>query len=83
VYDDDLDTLKDQVKRMRIVAASELPRDLGIPGLLRAKVRGREALISVICENGSLAKELERRFVAEVQVQELNLEDIFLEMSHE
>jgi ABC-2 type transport system ATP-binding protein len=83
VYDDDLDTLKDQVKRMRIMAASELPRDLGIPGLLHAKVRGREALISVICEDGSLAKDLERRFAAEVQVQELNLEDIFLEMSHE
>ncbi len=83
VYDDELDSLKDRVKRMRIIASSDLPRDLGIPGLLQSKVRGREAVISVICENGSLAKELERRFAAQVQVQELNLEDIFLEMSHE
>ncbi len=83
VYDDDLDSLKDSVKRMRIVSTSELPRDLDIPGLLHSKVQGREAVISVICENGSLAKELERRFAAQVQVQELNLEDIFLEMSHD
>lgn len=83
VYDDELDSLKDRVKRMRILASSELPRDLDVPGLLHSKVRGREAVISVICENGSLAKELERRFAAQVQVQELNLEDIFLEMSHE
>jgi ABC-2 type transport system ATP-binding protein len=83
VYDDELDSLKDRVKRMRIIASSDLPRDLGVPGLLQSKVRGREAVISVITENGSLAKELERRFTAQVQVQELNLEDIFLEMSHE
>ncbi len=83
VYDDELDSLKDRVKRMRIVASSNLPRDLGVEGLLHSRVRGREAVISVICENGSLAKELERRFDAQVQVQELNLEDIFLEMSHD
>lgn len=80
-YDDELDLLKDRVKRMRIVAPRELPRDLGVTGILQAKIRGSEAVISVISENGSLARELERRFDAQVQVQELNLEDIFVEMS--
>jgi ABC-2 type transport system ATP-binding protein len=83
VYDDELDLLKDRVRRMRIISPRELPRDLGVSGILQSRVRGNEAVISVITENGSLARELEQRFDAQVQVQELNLEDIFLEMSHD
>lgn len=82
VYDDELDLLKDRVRRMRIVAPRPLPRELGVEGILHARVRDNEAILSVITENGSLARELEKRFDAEVQVQELNLEDIFVEMSH-
>lgn len=83
VYDDELDLLKDRVKRMRIIAPRDLPRNLGVDGILQSQIRGSEAVISVITENGSLVRELEQRFDAQVQVQELNLEDIFLEMSHE
>ena len=83
VYDDELDLLKDRVKRMRIVAPRPLPRELGVSGILQSKIRENEAVISVITENGSLARELEQRFDAQVQIQELNLEDIFVEMSHE
>ncbi len=81
-YDGELDALKDRVKRLRVVAPSALPVDLGVPGILRADVRGREALISVLSEGDRLARDLEERFDARVQVQDLNLEDIFVEMSH-
>lgn len=82
VYDDDLDTLKDRVKRLRVVAPSPLPADLGVPGILRSEIRGGEAVLSVLLANGRLARDLEERFDATVQVQDLNLEDIFVEMSH-
>ena len=82
VYDDELDALKDRVKRLRIVAPSPLPADLGVPGALRAEVNGSEAVLSVLAANGGLAHDLEERFHASVQVQDLNLEDIFVEMSH-
>jgi len=82
VYDDELDALKDRVKRLRVVAASPLPADLGVPGTLRAEVNGGEAVLSVLSVNGGVARDLEERFDATVQVQDLNLEDIFVEMSH-
>ena len=82
VYDDELDALKDRVKRLRVVAPSPLPADLGVPGILRAEIRGGEAVVSVLSANGGLAHDLEERFGATVQVQDLNLEDIFVEMSH-
>jgi ABC-2 type transport system ATP-binding protein len=82
VYDDELDALKDRVKRLRIVAASPLPADLGVPGILRAEINGGEAVLSVLSANGDLARDLEERFDATVQVQDLSLEDIFVEMSH-
>ena len=82
VYDDELDALKDRVKRLRIVAPSPLPPDLGVPGILRAEIQGAEAVVSVLAANGGLVRDLENRFDATVQVQDLNLEDIFVEMSH-
>ena len=81
-YDDELDALKDRVKRLRVVASSALPADLGVPGILRADVRGREAVISVLSGSDRLARDIGERFDATVQVQDLNLEDIFVEMSH-
>jgi ABC-2 type transport system ATP-binding protein len=82
VYDDDLDALKDRVKRLRVVSSSPLPPDLGVPGILRSEIRGEEAVVSVLTTRGDPVQALERRFGATVQVQDLNIEDIFVEMSH-
>ena len=62
-----------------------IARRLGFPaGVLdRAEeIRGGEAVVSVLSADGGLAHDLEERFGATVQVQDLNLEDIFVEMSH-
>ena len=82
VYSGELDLLKEGVKRLRIVAPRPLPRDLGIEGILQASIREREAVVSVLDGSPSRVREIARRLDAEVQVQDLNLEDIFLEISH-
>jgi ABC-2 type transport system ATP-binding protein len=82
VYSGELDTLKEGVKRLRIVAPRPLPRDLGIEGILQASIRDREAVVSVLDGSPARVREIARRLEAEVQVQDLNLEDIFLEMAH-
>lgn len=81
-YHDELDRLKDSVKRLRIVAASPLPVSLDIPGTLRCEMQGQEALVSVREVNEELVTRIQKRWDATVQVRDLNLEEIFLELHH-
>ena len=78
----ELDRLKDSVKRLRITAQSPLPASLDIPGTLRCEVDGHEALVSVRDLDEEVLEGIRRRWSATVQVRDLNLEDIFLEMHH-
>jgi ABC-2 type transport system ATP-binding protein len=68
----ELDELKDRVKRLRIAASQDLPTSFAIPGALRCEVAGAVATASV--------DDLRRTWHAEVSVQDLNLEEIFVEM---
>ena len=81
-FHDGLDTLKESVKRLRITAATELPADFTVPGALRVEVAGRNALIAVRDAGNSLADHLRTQWNATVDVEDLSLEDIFLEMHH-
>jgi ABC-2 type transport system ATP-binding protein len=84
VYDDELSTLKDTVKRLRIVAPSGLPAGLGdLPGLLNSQCNGTSAVLSVRGFEDSLPERLAHEWQADVQVEDLNLEEIFLELHHE
>lgn len=78
-----LDDLKDSVKRLHVAAPDALPPRLDVPGTLHEHVAGREAVLSVHGDPAHAIANIERRWRgASVDVQDLNLEDIFLEMHH-
>ena len=82
VYHDALDALKDSLKRIRVIAKSPIQPDILIPGALRTRIEGNEALASVRDFTPELLDQLEKQHAASVRVEELTLEDIFLEMHH-
>jgi ABC-2 type transport system ATP-binding protein len=80
---EELDQLKDRVKRLRIAASSDLPETFSVEGALRTEVHGRNALVAVPAVSESLVDSLKSRWDADVSVEDLNLEEIFLEMHDE
>lgn len=83
-YADELAALKDSVKRLRINAPAGLPSNLrSLPGMLKCEANGRTAVFSVRGFRGDLPERLARDWSAEVSVEDLNLEEIFLEMHGE
>ena len=82
-YDGELDELKDSVKRLHVTAAAPLPPRLRVPGALAMKVDGNEAMISVRDVSPAVVEEIRQNYAATVGVQDLNLEDIFLELHHD
>jgi len=79
-YFNELDELKEQVKRIRITAAAELPASLQVPGALRIEVDGCDALVAVAAIDDELLESLKQRWNAQVTVEDLNLEEIYLEV---
>jgi ABC-2 type transport system ATP-binding protein len=82
VFHDELDALKDSVKRLHITAAKDLPQSFAVRGALRMEVEGPNALVAVAGVGNGLIEELRSTWDAEVEVEHLSLEDIFLEMHH-
>jgi ABC-2 type transport system ATP-binding protein len=83
VYSGELDALKDSVKRLHVQAAAPLPNgSFRVPGMLHAKVTGNEAVVSVQDFTADLPEQIAQQWLASVAVQDLNLEDIFLELHH-
>lgn len=82
IFCDELDLLKDRVKRLRISAGSDLPPSFDVGGALRTEVRGRNALVAVPAVDDRLLDDLRTRWDATVSVEDLNLEEIFVEMNH-
>lgn len=80
VFCDELDVLKDSVKRLRIRASEDLPASFAVRGALRMEVEGRNAIVAVANAGNGLIDELRRTWNATVEVEDLSLEDIFLEM---
>jgi ABC-2 type transport system ATP-binding protein len=80
VFHDELDVLKDSVKRLRITASRDLPENFSIRGALRIEVAGRNALVAVADVGNGLIDELRTTWNATVDVENLSLEEIFLEM---
>ena len=83
VYCGELDALKDSVKRLHVQAAAPLPNgSFRVPGMLQSRVTGNEAVVSVQDFTADLTEQIARQWSASVTVQDLNLEDIFLELHH-
>lgn len=84
VYDDELSSLKESVKRLRIVVPAGLPSGLrDLPGILNCQANGTSAVFSLRGFLPELPERLARDWQAQVSVEDLNLEEIFLELHHE
>jgi ABC-2 type transport system ATP-binding protein len=75
-----LDELQDRMKRVRLTASDDLPSSFSHPGALRTQVSGREAVLALADADEPVLEELRTRWRADVSVEALNLEDIFLEL---
>jgi ABC-2 type transport system ATP-binding protein len=80
VYNDDLDALKERVKRLRIESRADLPPSFAVANALRTEVRGRHALVAVSSIDAAMLDDIQQRWDSTVAVEDLNLEEIFLEM---
>jgi ABC-2 type transport system ATP-binding protein len=76
----ELDELKDRVKRLRITSRRELPASFAVPGALRCEVAGSHATVSVADFDERLVVEMRETWDADIAVNDLNLEEIFVEM---
>jgi ABC-2 type transport system ATP-binding protein len=76
----ELDELKDSVKRLRITARHNLPSSFAVPGALRCEVAGSHATVSVADFDERLVAEMRQTWDADISVNDLNLEEIFVEM---
>lgn len=74
-----LDTLKEGCKRLRIYSQQPLPPHFAVPGAIRYELSGQHALVSVAHMNDQLRDTIAQQWQADVQVEDLNLEEIFLE----
>ena len=71
------------MKRLHVQAAAPLPNgSFRVPGMLHAKVTGNEAVVSVQDFTADLPERIAQQWSASVAIQDLNLEDIFLELHH-
>jgi ABC-2 type transport system ATP-binding protein len=77
---EDLDSVKDRVKRLRIRAEQVLPDAFAVAGALRIEREDATALVAVSNVNDQLLTDLKSRWHADVIVEDLNLEEIFLEL---
>lgn len=76
----ELDELKDRVKRLRISSRHELPSSFAVPGALRCEVSGSHATVSVADFDEHVVAEMRQTWDADISVNDLNLEEIFVEM---
>jgi ABC-2 type transport system ATP-binding protein len=74
----ELDELKDRVKRLRIEAAHALPKDFAVPSALHYEIDGSVATVAVDDFDEELIDDLRQTWQADVSVEDLNLEEIFV-----
>ncbi|HWL08349.1 MAG TPA: ABC transporter ATP-binding protein [Planctomicrobium sp.] len=80
-YFGELDLLKERCKRLRIYSQSLLPESFQLPGEVRCQTSGTTALVTTTQYTEDLQSTVERRWNARVQVEDLNLEELFVEFS--
>lgn len=75
-----LDELKDGVKRLRVVSPDRDFQHLTYPGVVNCTLRGREALLTVREYLSDIKAALVKDWQASVTVEDLSLEEIFVEL---
>lgn len=79
----ELEDLKDSVKRLRISSPEPLPAAFAVPAALRSEIEGSSAFVTVATASDDMIAQLEETWNVTVDVEDLNLEDIFLELHGE
>ena len=79
-YFDELDVLKEQFKRVRIRSNNLLPESFSVEGSLRTEVNGQTALAAMPHVSDRLLTSLADEWDAQIDVEDLNLEEIFVEL---
>jgi len=77
----ELDDLKDSVKRLRVRSRNPLPAGFSVAGALRTVIEGSNALVAVSEVSPEMIDALADRYQADVRVEDLNLEEIFMELN--
>jgi len=80
-YQGGLDELKESIARITINAAENLPANLGLNDVIKQRVQGQQAWVTLKNWAPEQQDIIARKFNANVQVEYLSLEDIFLEMN--
>ena len=80
---DELDELKDRVKRLRITAPTPLDPDFTVPGALRCDVQDSVAVALVTHDPHAVATILREQNGFDVAIEDLNLEEIFIELTQQ
>lgn len=76
----ELDTLKESIVRLHIVAETTLPQPLNLSNTLREVHQGKTAIVTVQRWHAAELNALQQQLQAQIRVEHLNLEDIFLEL---
>jgi ABC-2 type transport system ATP-binding protein len=76
----ELGELKDRIKRLRLVSTNTFPERFDLPGILRQRVEGNQAILTTLEITDELLEKIESSWHATVEIQDLNLEEIFLEL---
>ena len=76
-----LDTLKETIKRVRFHSFARDPGPVSIPGAFRTVRSGSEILATLRLADGETPARLAQRLGAEYEIEDLNLEEIFVELS--
>jgi ABC-2 type transport system ATP-binding protein len=79
----ELGELKDQIKRLSLTSTSAFPDRIELPGVMRQRVEGNRALLITRDHSPELVQRIAAQWNATVEVQDLNLEEIFLELHDE
>jgi len=81
VYQGDLDSLKESIARVNLRSEQVFDQVIEYPHLLQQQRQGRTARLTFSQWQPEWAVDLARRFHAQVEVEHLSLEDIFLELN--
>ena len=76
----ELDTLKESVVRLHIRARRALPADLRVPNALSSRVDGAHATVAAANWHGDQGTALAASLDADLEVESLGLEEIFVEL---
>jgi ABC-2 type transport system ATP-binding protein len=80
-YHGDLGALQERIRRLHIHSVRDLPNPLPIPNTLHSVVDRTSATVTADGLGDDEVRQLEQALSADISVEQMNLEDIFLEVS--